>query len=215
MSRNTSLQRLQLWLFGPSLASILFYFLLFQRPLQHETSQQLAKLNRLHSVVGHSDSAVGSQRLVSLESEVKALTSQLEEHKASRIHLIARRGDLSRSILGLADPATSIADLIGLLERNQLRCHSAQPSEQPQSKLPEALQAVASSSAGRGWANDQRDQLQFELQGTFYDMQRALRELKSDVTGVRLVSLEMKTSADIRTDLRCWLLTVAIGRSLQ
>lgn len=213
MRKQVSLRRRLLWLLGPSLVCILFNFLMFQSPIQRESSQLLEKMNRLSAAMARYDSATDSQRLVFLKAEAAALASQLEDHKTSRTHFIARRGDLTKTILGSTVPATAIAEMIELLEQHNLKCVSAQPSNQPQAKLPEALQAVAGNTAAQGSSTDQCAELQIAIQGTFHSMQHALRDLKSDSSGVRLVSLEMMDSVGVQSELRSWLLTVAMGRS--
>lgn len=204
-----SFQRSLLNAFAPSLAIVVLYFVFVQRPLDRTHQHELNRLEQLMKADAMHGSDVDLKRLEPVSIEIKNLEQQLSSSQAATSQLVAKRSALSGTLLGSSVPATTIAQMLEVLERNGLRCLSSQPNETPKTKLPESLLP-----AGRILGPQQNQpqdhcELQIVVVGTFTEMRNALRELRFSSAGVLIISLEMDLAME-DADRHTWMITTAI-----
>jgi hypothetical protein len=155
-----------------------------------------------------------TEKLAKAEAEIRILNEQIHDSKQIGSHLVSRRADLRSEYLQSSSPAFAMAETLALLNQHGLEClHSSPVAEQNNSTpLAESLKPVAvllGEAANSNAALLNRREMRMTLRGRFQDVQSALREIQAAPLGIFTVSLEMEDS-DARTDVRIWILTIAV-----
>lgn len=197
-------------LWAPSIVIALTYFAVFHRPLVDLQKKELSRFQKLQAAVGRTEDAGSQQlRLDSLSQEAEGLEEQLRSIKESRSLLVSKHNAFKSGLSETIVPAASVADLMRVLERNDIRCISSLPHENSSAQLPTEL--LPASKAADSKKNEVRSHhpMSLTVVGTFSSLRNALHEIGAEVDGATIASLDMNLPQE-EVDWRTWTLTVLV-----
>lgn len=214
MKSNSLKPRVLLKLLSPSIAIAMSYLLVGQLPLRREHSDLQANIHKLSSMTGRIDFQRESEKLTLAQDEISSLTFQLSENQEFLTRYVTKGNSAGGVLDGRKAPATTIADLLSLLQRHGLQCVSTVPTSKRETKPKAETLAVVDrvpvtlDRAGR--------QLQLQISGSFESMQTALHELASGSIAAQVVALEMADATQGNSEItnqRWWTMTVLLTGS--
>lgn len=189
---------------GPSVVIFVLYLLLFHLSLGRQYKHESVKLTKLESAAKLADVETADQQLGSLQSETEKLNEHLQTVRGKHQTLVARQTPTNRKSDSLTSPAKAIADLIELLEQNELVCMSTALVPNGSSSQKDATLGGSATSL-RSTEKDKRE-IKLCALGSFDQMRSALGQLRL-TPDVCLRSLEMDESDGLNAT-RSWTLTV-------